>query len=237
VSEGRSWWPPTASENGRLRDRLYVPARQNVNVLKQGDRLCEASRVPRPWPLTALVLAVLAPGCGGGGAADKGLASPAARARLAAAERSLEAESPPRLARLYAERGRILAGGLRAFRERLRELRGHPVVVNKWASWCAPCRTEMPFFRRQALARGRRIAFLGANTDDTPSAARRFLREVPVPYPSYDDRDGEIARFFEGAIAFPSTAFYDRRGRLATVKQGVYVRERELAADIARYAR
>ena len=92
-------------------------------------------------------------------------------------------------------------------------------------------------FRRQALARGRRVAFLGANTEDAPDAARRFLREVPIPYPSYVDREGEIAQFFEGAIGFPSTAFYDRSGRLSTVKQGVYERERNLVADIERYAR
>jgi cytochrome c biogenesis protein CcmG, thiol:disulfide interchange protein DsbE len=193
--------------------------------------------VRSPWPVTVVLAAALAPGCGGDGEPAKGLESPAARARLAAAERRLERESPPPLARLYAERGRVLGGGLHAFRARLRELRGHPVVVNKWASWCAPCRSEMPLLRREALARGRRIAFLGANTSDSPSAARRFLDEVPVPYPSYEDRDGQIARFFEGAIAFPSTAFYDRRGRLATVKQGVYASARDLAADIERYAR
>jgi len=153
------------------------------------------------------------------------------------AERRLELEAPPPLARVYAERGRILDGGLAAFRARLRRLRGYPVVVNKWASWCAPCRTEIPLFRRQALARGRTTAFVGSNTDDTPSAARRFLREVPVPYPSFEDPDAEIARFFEGAIAFPATAFYDRRGQLSTVKQGVYASERELATDIERYAR
>lgn len=224
----------------RLRERtpagpLYAPARQNVHVLKQGGRVCDANRVRRPWPVTALVLAMLASGCGGGEPA-KGPGGPP-RPELAAAERRLERESPPRLARLYAQRGRILGGGVRAFRTRLRELRGHPVVVNKWASWCGPCRTEVPFFRRQALARGRRIAFLGSNTDDTPGTARRFLGEVPVPYPSYADPEAEIARFFEGAIAFPATAFYDRRGRLATVKQGVYASERELAADIERYAR
>jgi len=233
---GRSWCPPTASENERLRAGLIAPARLNVNVLKQGDRVCEPSCVPRPWPVTALVLAVVVPGCGGGGDAAPSAEGTGSR-ELAAAERRLVHKSPPRLARLYAQGNELLDGGLPAFRARLRELRGYPVVVNKWASWCGPCRTELPFFRRQALARGRRVAFLGANTGDTADAARRFGREVPVTFPSYEDRDAEIARFFHGAIAFPSTAFYDRRGRLATVKQGVYPSERELAADIERYAR
>ncbi len=158
-------------------------------------------------------------------------------AERAAAKRSLARGAPPELARLYAQGGELLGGGPRAFRARLAELRGRPVVVNKWASWCGPCRTELPYFRRQALERGRRVAFLGANTNDTTDAARRFLAEVPVPFPSYEDQNGDIARSFNGAIAFPTTAFYDSRGRLATVKQGVYASERELVADIERYAR
>ena len=217
--------------------RSNLACTANVDVLKQAERVCEARRVRRPRPLIVLALAAAVAGCGAGDTAARGLESPGQRARLAAEEHALARESPPRLAHVYAQRGQILGGGLRAFRARLAELRGYPVVVNKWASWCAPCRTELPFFRHQALARGRAIAFLGSNSEDTPNAARRFLGEIAIPYPSYEDRDSAIARFFEGAIAFPSTAIYDRHGRLATVKQGVYESERDLAADITRYAR
>jgi cytochrome c biogenesis protein CcmG, thiol:disulfide interchange protein DsbE len=189
--------------------------------------------------LVTMALAACLPAVNACGASDDGrvAAGPEGKVPSPVADRELARKSPPVLRRVYAQGGELLTGGLPAFRARLAELRGRPVVVNKWASWCAPCREELPYFRRQARARGDRVAFLGANTNDTPEAARRFLAEVPIPFPSYEDPEGEIARFFEGAIAFPATAFYDRRGRLATVKQGVYQRERDLVADIERYAR
>ncbi|MBA3422064.1 MAG: TlpA family protein disulfide reductase [Thermoleophilaceae bacterium] len=192
----------------------------------------------RQSPVVMVLLAALLTGCGAPDApGSKAQGGSAAAAERTAVERSLVRGAPPELARLYAEGGELLGGGPRAFRARLAELRGRPVVVNKWASWCGPCRSELPYFRRQALERGRRVAFLGANTNDTTDAARSFLAEVSLPFPSYEDQNGDIARIFNGAIAFPTTAFYDRRGRLATVKQGVYATERELVADIERYAR
>ena len=147
------------------------------------------------------------------------------------------AGAPAPLAKLHDQGARLLPGGVGAFRARLRGLRGYPVVVNKWASWCGPCRAEFPHFRNQALRRGKRIAFLGVDTNDNDAAARRFLRRYPVSYPSYSDPEGEIARTLGGAVAFPATAYYDARGKLVTVHQGGYRTERDLAADIDRYAR
>ena len=59
------------------------------------------------------------------------------------------------------------------------ELRGHPVVINKWASWCDPCRAEFPAFQRVATERGREVAFLGLNAKDSRRPAERFLAAVP----------------------------------------------------------
>ena len=181
----------------------------------------------------ALLLGLAEVGCGAsdGSATDPGPAAARAEAR------ALARGAPPELAALYAQGGALLEGGPKAFRARLAGLRGRPVVINKWASWCGPCRTELPFFRRQALRRGRAVAFLGSNTNDSPRPARRFLDEVRLPFPSYADPNGDIAQVFEGAVAFPTTAFIASDGRLATVKQGVYTSERQLAADIERYAR
>ena len=144
--------------------------------------------------------------------------------------------APPKLAALHEQANLLLGGGPEAFEGRLRELRGHPVVVNKWASWCGPCRAEFPFFQSQVASRGKRVAFLAVNSNDGEDSAREFLAELPVPYPSYVDPKLEIAALFDAAVEFPATAFYDSKGKLAYVRRGGYASEDELAADIERYA-
>jgi cytochrome c biogenesis protein CcmG/thiol:disulfide interchange protein DsbE len=88
-----------------------------------------------------------------------------------------------------------------------------------------------------AIDRGREVAFIGVNSLDNDDAARRFLKANPVPYPSYRDPDQDVAKVFRGNAAFPTTAFYDRRGRFVIALQRYYRSERELVADIDRYAR
>jgi cytochrome c biogenesis protein CcmG, thiol:disulfide interchange protein DsbE len=145
--------------------------------------------------------------------------------------------SPPKLAALHEQGNELLPGGTEAFEQRLGELRGYPVVVNKWASWCGPCRAEFPHFQSVAARQGKKVAFLGIDSNDGEDSAREFLAEFPVPYPSYIDPDQEIADELEGALAFPATAFYDKDGRLVHVRNGPYSNDDELAADIDRYAR
>ena len=72
---------------------------------------------------------------------------------------------------------------------------------------------------------------------DPESGARKFLKQFPVSYPSYKDPDLKVSASFNGVAAFPSTAFYDKKGKLAYLKQGGYATEEKLAADIERYAR
>jgi thiol-disulfide isomerase/thioredoxin len=143
---------------------------------------------------------------------------------------------PPALGDLVTQSGELLGGGAEAFQRRLDELRGHPVVVNKWASWCAPCRAEFPFFQSQAAKHAGEIAFIGVNSSDNAGDAAAFLDEFPVPYPSYEDPELEVADVFNGVAAFPTTAFYDESGELVYVKQGGYASEDLLAEDIERYA-
>jgi thiol-disulfide isomerase/thioredoxin len=146
-------------------------------------------------------------------------------------------DAPAELARVREQSGELLGGGTAAFERRLRSLRGHPVVVNKWASWCGPCRAEFPVFDRVATDLGAEVAFLGVNSLDNDGAARRFLKENPVPYPSYSDPDQEVAKVFRGNAFFPTTAFYDARGRFRIALQRQYREDAELRRDIDRYAR
>jgi len=92
---------------------------------------------------------------------------------LQAAQRKLEG-SPPQLAALHAQAGKLLDSG---FEKQLDALEGRPVVINKWASWCRPCRAEFPVFQQVATDRGKDIAFLGVNAADKRPAAEKFLAE------------------------------------------------------------
>jgi cytochrome c biogenesis protein CcmG/thiol:disulfide interchange protein DsbE len=132
---------------------------------------------------------------------------------------------------------RFLDGGRDAFEERIASERGKPVVVNKWASWCAPCRFEFPFFQSQERKRSGEVVFLGVNSNDNRGDAEDFLAEYPVRFPHFEDPNLEVAASFNAVQAFPATAFYDSKGELAYVHQGGYPTEDKLAEDIERYAR
>jgi thiol-disulfide isomerase/thioredoxin len=143
--------------------------------------------------------------------------------------------APPELAALRRRVSELDAGGAQAFDAQLRALRGHPVVVNLWASWCEPCRFELPFLQREAIARGDKVAFLGINVNDSRDAARERARQFPMPYPSFEDpRSNIFARY--RARGLPTTAFYDARGKLVIVHQGVFPTQAKLAEAIDRYA-
>ncbi len=112
-----------------------------------------------------------------------------------------------------------------------------PVVVNKWASWCGPCRFEFPFFESQARKRRGEVVFVGVNSDDNRDDALKFLDEHPVPYDHFEDPRQEIAASFNGVQGFPVTAFYRANGEREFVHFGGYASEEQLAEDIDRYAR
>ena len=175
----------------------------------------------------AAAAALFAAGCGSSTGGDYGGKHPDYARALAG--------SPAPLAALHRQSDRLLPGGQGAYEKRIAALRGYPAVVNVWASWCGPCRFEFPLLQKAAAAYGKRVAFLGVDSQDSDEAASTFLGEAPVPYPSYTDPDKGIAESVGASLGLPDTAFYDRHGELVHLKQGPYRDAAELRADIARY--
>src|SRR5262249_23345324 len=179
----------------------------------------------------ALAAALVAAGCAGSNAGN-----PDSRLTEQQATQPLQG-APPQLAQIRAQGNQLLSGGTDAFDARLAQLHGIPVVVNKWASWCGPCRFEFPWFQSLAEKRGDQVAFLGVNSNDSDGSAKQFLSELPLPYPAYSDPDLKIAQGSGGPPqAFPTTTYYDRAGKQVYSHPGVYANEQDLVADVNRYA-
>jgi thiol-disulfide isomerase/thioredoxin len=148
--------------------------------------------------------------------------------------------APAPLATLYGqtEYGKLPAlipGGTTAFQGELTKLRGHPVVVNVWGSWCGPCRQEFPYFQQASARFGKRVAFVGIDAQDQLGAAKTFLAANPLPYPSYEAADTDAKAFFN-IVGLPATVIYDSSGRLVHTSQGGYPSQTALFSDIKHYA-
>jgi thiol-disulfide isomerase/thioredoxin len=142
--------------------------------------------------------------------------------------------APAPLAKLYAQGGRLLPGGKDALEARIAAL-GHPAVVNVWASWCGPCRYEFPMFQEASAKFGKRVAFLGADSEDSEMEAENWLADNPVPYPSYYESGFDYAASLK-ASGPPDTAFYDAAGKRVYVHLGQYANAGDLEEDIRHYA-
>jgi cytochrome c biogenesis protein CcmG/thiol:disulfide interchange protein DsbE len=179
--------------------------------------------------LTLLVLlASVGAGCGSSADGDYGGKHPDYATALA--------DSPAPLAALHSQAGELLPGGTEAYEKRIASLAGYPIVANVWASWCGPCRFEFPVLQKLSSRYGKRVAFLGINSQDSDDGASTFLAEAPVPYPSYTDPDKKIADSLGATLGLPDTAFYDDTGKLVYLKQGPYAHDSELEEDVERYA-
>ena len=145
--------------------------------------------------------------------------------------------SPAPLAELHRQAGRVIGDGAQ-LEARIRTLRGYPIVLNAWASWCSPCKAEFSLFASASKQFGRQVAFLGVNTNDPSSAAAAaFLRAHPVSYPSYRDRTTGLRRLLPaGFEGLPTTIFLAPDGRITEVHTGQYDAQGSLDADIKRYA-
>lgn len=114
----------------------------------------------------------------------------------------------------------------------LSRFRGRPVVVNFWASWCVPCRREMPVLAALHRRVGDRVAFVGVNHQDGRAAAERFADDVGVEYPSGFDPGGDVARSY-GLFGIPTTVFISPDGEILEQRTGEMSR-RELERTLRR---
>jgi thiol-disulfide isomerase/thioredoxin len=168
-----------------------------------------------------------------GGSSSRG----AARSPLTLAQmRARLSGSPPPLAALHNQAGELLGGGLPALQSRLTSLRGQPLVINKWASWCAPCRAEAGAFQGASVSLGRQVAFIGLDSQEASRGdGLAFMRSFPMSHPSYYDRSGTLGSAITDSSFTPVTVFYDRHGG-QYIHQGPYPSQDKLEADIRHYA-
>ena len=110
----------------------------------------------------------------------------------------------------------------------LAALRGRPVVVNFWATWCDPCKSESPTLQRLwEEYRKRGVVFVGVDFNDVAGDARRFVRKKGLTYPMVRDRAGSVANRYD-LTGVPETFVVDRRGRVVEHFKGpIDVRDTE----------
>lgn len=103
---------------------------------------------------------------------------------------------------------------------RLSELRGEVVMINFWASWCGPCRQEMPLLE-ELYVRYKPLGFtiLGINIEEDSSKAQSLLKDIPVSFPVLFDTQNEVSRLYDVA-AMPSTILVDRDGNMRYLHRG-----------------
>ena len=169
-----------------------------------------------PFVLTAagalVAVALLVSGCGDTAEADAGAVP---EAGYVAGDGSIVLLAPDERVDAPEVTGPTLDGGTFS----LDDHRGEVVVINVWASWCAPCRAEAPTLA--ALAEElepQGVTFVGLDTRDSDTSARVFVERFGIGYPNVIDRDGQLQLLFSDTLppqAIPSTLVIDREGRVA----------------------
>lgn len=102
----------------------------------------------------------------------------------------------------------------------LEDFEGQVVLINFWASWCGPCREEMPLLDQLSERYGPLgFTMLGINVEEDSSLADRFLQGTPVDFPILYDRENSVSQLYD-VIAMPTTVIVDRQGQVRFVHHG-----------------
>jgi len=204
------------------------PERESPGSIRGHSRM-RTNRLGRRLPAAALLVSVVAiAACGDGDGA------PDVAAGEAATGFSTKGLPKP-LAANVSQAGQLIDGSTAALEAKLADLRGYPVVVNQWGSWCPPCRAEFPFFGESAESHLDEVAFVGVDIQDDRDAAEEFLAELPVPYPSIYDQDAEAVFSLGWTQVSPTTWFIDERGEIVHQRPGAYPDRAALEADIQNF--
>jgi cytochrome c biogenesis protein CcmG, thiol:disulfide interchange protein DsbE len=206
--------------------------RRRAELLAAAEADSARAKRRRWWALAGgvasvgVIAAIVAIAAGGGGGGSTAAPAP----KLPARQRH---GLPSQISAELKQTNQVIDTPLTA---ELAKLRGVPVVVNQWASWCPNCKFEFPFFQRESKRFRKRVAFLGLDSQDSQCNAQDFLRQYPVSYPSVFDQDASQAASVGAGRAWPTTIFFDPSGKRVYVHIGAYPTEAQLRADIERYA-
>ncbi len=195
------------------------------------------SRVTVALCTAAAVVAVA--GCGGSADGDPVASAPVeAAAEQPAATPDTVASKPSagikaKLAASRKDAGKVIDGDIE---QTLASLKGVPVVVKQWASWCPQCSQEFPFFQELADRYRDKVAFVGLNARDDRGDAEAYSAENALKFPSIFDSDGAQSAAIGAGRSWPTTVIYDAGGNRAVVKPGAFATIEELDEYIRRYA-
>lgn len=115
----------------------------------------------------------------------------------------------------------VAANGDPGARMQLTELKGHPVVIDFWATWCGPCAMQAPILDRLARKyEGRGLVVLGVNVDDPPNVAKDYARKKGLSYPILVDANDQAMSKY-GVSKLPSLIVVDRQGNVTSFMTGL----------------
>ena len=108
----------------------------------------------------------------------------------------------------------------------LEDFRGKPLIINFWASWCAPCREEMPFLEKSwRNYKTSSLNIVGVNINDNKGEALKTLDEFDISYVNLYDPQGKLSNTY-GVIALPVTIFIDKTGKIYKQQYGPFLGEK-----------